>query len=71
MKSVVKIIIIKPLNQNNMKTPIIILMVLWAINLLTVAYLHGKEKSTTHNIFNTIIAQSINIGLLYWAGLFD
>lgn len=54
-----------------MKTPIIILMVLWAINLLTVAYLHGKEKSTTHNIFNTIIAQSIYIGLLYWAGLFD
>jgi hypothetical protein len=54
-----------------MKTPIIILMVLWAINLLIVSYLHGKEKLTTHNIFNTIIAQSINIGLLYWAGLFD
>ena len=54
-----------------MKTPIIILMVLWAINLLTVAYLHGKEKLTTHNIFHTIIAQSINIGLFYWAGLFD
>jgi hypothetical protein len=54
-----------------MKTPIIILMILWAINLLIVAHLHGKENSTTHNIFTTIIAQSINIGLLYWAGLFD
>lgn len=54
-----------------MKTPIIILIVLWSINLLLVTYLHGEKKESYYNIFTTIIAQSINIGLLYWAGLFD
>jgi hypothetical protein len=54
-----------------MKTPIIILIVLWSIRLLLVAYLHGEPKESKYNIFTTIIAQSINIGLLYWAGLFD
>lgn len=54
-----------------MKTPIIILIVLWSINLLLVAYLQGKTKESNYNIFITIIAQSTNISLLYWAGLFD
>lgn len=54
-----------------MKTPIIILIVLWSIGLLLVAYLHGEQKETKYNIFNKIVATGINIGLLYWAGLFD
>ena len=54
-----------------MKTPIIILIVLWSIGLLLVGYLHEEPKKSKYNIFTTIIVQSINIGLLYWAGLFD
>jgi hypothetical protein len=54
-----------------MKTPIIILIVLWSIGLLMVAYLHGEPKESKYDIFATIIRNSINIGLLYWAGLFD
>jgi hypothetical protein len=54
-----------------MKTPVIILIVLWLIGLLIEAYLHGKQNKTKHNVFNKIIANIINIVLLYWAGLFD
>jgi hypothetical protein len=54
-----------------MKTPIIILIVLWSIGLLIEAHLHGEQKESKYNIINKIIANSINIGLLYWAGLFD
>lgn len=53
------------------KEPVFILITLWAIRLLLVAYLHGKEKDGTHNFFITLWSLAINIGLLAWAGLFN
>jgi hypothetical protein len=53
-----------------MKTPEIILIVLWSLGLLFAAYSHGKPKQGEHNIFVNIIALAIIISLLMWAGLF-
>jgi len=54
-----------------MKTPIIILIILWSIGLLLQARLHGRERSGKHSFWTTLIATIINVSLLYWAGLFD
>lgn len=61
----------KPLNQNKMKTPEIILIALWSIGLLFIAYKHGEPKESKYNIFVSIVALSIHIALLMWAGLFN
>lgn len=54
-----------------MKTPEIILIVLWSLGLLYTAYKHGKPKESEHNIFVSVVALSIHIALLMWAGLFN
>lgn len=54
-----------------MKTPEIILIVLWSLGLLFSASKHGKPKEGDHNIFVSIIALAITISLLMWAGLFN
>lgn len=53
-----------------MKTPEIILIVLWSIGLLITAHLHGQRKESKHNIFVSLVALAIQIALLMWAGLF-
>lgn len=53
-----------------MKTPEIILIILWSISLLYSVYLHGKEKTGKHNVFSTIIALAIVFSLCMWAGMF-
>ena len=53
-----------------MKTPEIILIVLWSIGLLYNAYMHGKEKEGTYNVFASLIAVGVYLSLLMWAGLF-
>lgn len=54
-----------------MKTPEIILIVLWSISLLYKSYLHGKERTGTHDIFLSLSAFSIMLYLYVWAGLFN
>jgi hypothetical protein len=54
-----------------MKTPEIILIVIWSIGLLGTAYKHGQPKRGEHNIFVSIVALAIHIALLMWAGLFN
>jgi len=54
-----------------MKTPEIILIVIWSIGLLFTAYKHGKPRDSNYNIFASIVALSIHIALLVWAGLFN
>jgi hypothetical protein len=54
-----------------MKTPVIILIVIWIISLLLNAHLHGKEQTGKHNFFIRLVSLSITISLLAWAGLFN
>ena len=54
-----------------MRTPEIILIVLWSLGLLYTAHKHGQPKELEYNIFVSIVALSINIALLMWAGLFN
>jgi len=53
-----------------MKTPIIILIVMWTISLLLNAHMHGKEQTGKHNFFIRLVSLTIVISLLAWAGLF-
>lgn len=53
-----------------MKTPEIILIILWSIPLLYSAYLHGKEKTVKQYVFSTIIALAIVFLLCMWAVMF-
>ena len=53
-----------------MNTATIILIILWSIGLLVSANRHGKPR-TNHDFFVTLIAEIINISLLWWAGLFE
>lgn len=54
-----------------MKTPEIILIVIWSMGLLLTGYKHGKPRDSNYNIFAYILALSIRIALLVWAGLFN
>lgn len=54
-----------------MKTPIIILFILWAVGLLFTANKHGHKRNDKYNIFGTLLAQATELWLLWWAGLFD
>lgn len=64
IKKTVKII-------NEMKIPVIILLVLWSINLLIMANKHGQKREGKHSFWVALIGVAIQSGLLYWAGLFD
>jgi hypothetical protein len=47
------------------------LFILWAVSLLLNANLHGKIKTGNYNFWTSLIALSIEITLLYYAGLFN
>lgn len=53
-----------------MHLPEIIFLVLLEIDLLCAAFLHGKPTRGNHNIFTTILNDSIITGILYWGGFF-
>lgn len=53
-----------------MKIPEIILITIYAIQLLLVANKHGQEITGKYNFWTRLIAVFISINLLYWAGLF-
>jgi hypothetical protein len=53
-----------------MGTPQIILLTLIGIQLLITAYLHGKERTGTHNIFFRIIDTIILLWILISGGFF-
>jgi len=53
-----------------MGTPQIILLTLLGIQLLITAYMHGKERTGTHNIFFRIIDAGILIWILISGGFF-
>jgi hypothetical protein len=54
-----------------MKTPEIIIIILWSISLMYNSSLHGKERTGKHNIFSTLFAFGIMLSLFIWAGLFS
>ncbi len=53
-----------------MRAPQIIYLVLVGINLLLSAYLHGKPRRETENVFVTLVAQAVMVALLWWGGFF-
>jgi len=62
--------ILKNLNDISMKTPVILLIILWSIGLLISAKKHGQPRGE-FNLYTTIYAVGIEFLLLYWAGLFN
>jgi hypothetical protein len=48
----------------------IFLLILALISLLIAANKHGKEKLETANFWHSVIGVGLQIGLMYWAGLF-
>ena len=61
---------LKNLNDISMKTPVIILIILWSIGLLISAKKHGQPRGE-FNLYTSIYAVGIEVLLLYWAGLFN
>jgi hypothetical protein len=53
-----------------MGTPQIILIVLLSIGLLVNAYMHGKPKSGTYNLFKSLMHTAIMIWILIAGGFF-
>jgi len=53
-----------------MSIPEIILITIYALQLLLFANKHGQEKTGNYNFWSGLISVFININLLYWAGLF-
>jgi hypothetical protein len=53
-----------------MGIPQIILLTLLGIQLLLTAYMHGKERTGTHNIFFRIIDSAILLWILFAGGFF-
>ena len=53
-----------------MGVPQIILLTLIGIQLLATAYLHGKERTGTHNLFTRLIDTAILIWILVAGGFF-
>lgn len=58
------------LKQRDMGVPQIILLTLIGIRLLISAYLHGKEREGTHNIFFNLFDVAVLIWILYVGGFF-
>jgi hypothetical protein len=54
-----------------MGTPQIILIVLLAINLLINAYLHGRPRTGTHNLFVSLLNAGITLWVLIAGGFFS
>lgn len=53
-----------------MKTPEIILLILWLIDLCLFAHLHGRPREN-YNFWAKLISVIILFFLLRWAGLFQ
>jgi len=53
-----------------MTAPQIIILVLFAINLLVNANMHDKPRTNKYNFFTSLISISLNFLILYWGGFF-
>jgi len=53
-----------------MGAPQIIYLTLVGVGLLLSAYLHGKPKRGTENVFVTLVGQAMMVALLWWGGFF-
>lgn len=53
-----------------MSTPEIVIIVMWAIDLLVAARWHGRDKEGKWNFWNILFQIVVTFGILYWAGLF-
>jgi len=53
-----------------MGAPQIIWIVLTAIGLLAVAYMHGKTRESKYSIWRSLVSMGITVGLLIWGGVF-
>jgi len=54
-----------------MRAPQIIVITLYAINLLFTAYMHGKPKIGRENFWTALIGNACGVGLLIWGGFFN
>jgi hypothetical protein len=46
----------------------VLVIILYAADLLCAAYMHGKWRTGKHSFWGALIANSIEIGLLLWGG---
>lgn len=51
--------------------PQIIMIVLYAINLVTSATKHGEPKEENHNFWVTLVATALSILILKWGGFWS
>jgi hypothetical protein len=58
------------LKQRDMGTPQIILLTLLGIELLLTAYMHGRPRTSTYNIFMRIVDSAVLIWILIAGGFF-
>lgn len=54
-----------------MKAPQIILCVVYGVSLLSIAYMHGKEKTGKYNLLESLVCTAVIFGLLIWGGFFN
>lgn len=54
----------------NLGMPQIIILVIYAINLILTAILHGKPREGKNNVLSTIIGIAINMWILSAGGFF-
>lgn len=50
---------------------IIILFMFWGLSLGINLVKHGKPRTDDYNFWTTLLALAIEVGLLWWAGLFE
>ena len=53
-----------------MGVPQILTIALMAISLLIQAYMHGKPRIGTYNVFGGLASAAITVLLLWWGGFF-
>lgn len=54
-----------------MGIPQIIVIILSALNALTIAYMHGKPKTGEYNIFSYLVSLAVTYWILIAGGFFN
>lgn len=53
-----------------MKSPQIVMIILFAISLLLTSNQHGKAKEGKYNFWAALVSVMIQVAVLYWGGFF-
>ncbi len=51
-----------------MKAPQIIMVAMYAVNLLLAAHMYGKTRETKGSFWTTVVGTGISVGILAWGG---